>query len=191
MSTDPFLLVAATALLCASCAEATPATSAPPAPAKVLDAYAGRATALFDDDIEPQALGYTYGGGRRSYDAGLLRERTRLGDRVVRARVVTVTSSDTGEAHVLHLGLHAVEELVPRGSADPDFTLDITGAAGGAGALRDLEPLLAGHTVIAFLRAYADAGDRPRVHFHLTRDAEGEADAVRKACVAVDLFSTR
>jgi hypothetical protein len=151
-----------------------------------LQPYAGRATALFDDDIEPGALGYTLGGGTRPEEAGLLRERTRVGDRVVRARVVTVTSSDTGEAPTLRIGLHSVEDLVGFGEPGHDFTLDVAGSARGARVLRDSQSRLVGLTVIAFVRTFADHGDETQVHFHLARDDEDEANAVRVASVAAE-----
>jgi hypothetical protein len=146
----------------------------------------GQATALFDDDIEPRALGYTFGGGPRPEDADLLRERTRLGDRVMRARVVTVTSSDIGNAPILRIGLHTLEDLAGARGPDPELTLDVAGSARGAAALRDSQSRLVGLTLIAFVRAFAGDGDEAEVHFHLAMDDETEANAVRVASIAVE-----
>jgi hypothetical protein len=43
-----------------------------------------------------------------------------------------------------------------------------------------------GLTVIAFVRTFADHGDETQVHFHLARDDEDEANAVRVASVAAE-----
>jgi hypothetical protein len=193
MSKGSFLVGAATTvvLLCASCVDAVPpqsaSASASRGPGRALQPYAGRATTLFDDDIEPMALGYALGGGSRPEDAGLLRERTRLGDRVVRARVVTVTSNHAGEVPTLRIGLHSIESLVGLGERDVDFTLDVAGSARGAGILTDSQSRLVGLTVIAFVREFADQGDESQVHFHLARDDKDEADAVRVASVAAEM----
>src|SRR5262249_53133926 len=81
---------AGAAALCICCAGAGPSAARPGQP---LAPYTGRATELFDDLIEPAAVGYQGAdpGARPTADPKL-RERTQTGDAVVRARVVTITS---------------------------------------------------------------------------------------------------
>lgn len=154
-------------------------------PAQPLPPYAGRAAALFDDDIEPQAVGYTLVPGRAPEADDLLRDRTRLGDRVLRTRVVTVTSNGGEDGASWRIGLHTLEELAGSPPPQADFTLDVPATAAGAGVLGAVDSRLVGVTLVAFVRSFASADEREELHFHLAQADDRELRAVRVASLYV------
>src|SRR5579884_3938252 len=72
----------------AACGGGTPGARSPDRP---LPPYTGHAVDLFDDGIEPSAVGYPTDQGVNPAGDARLRERTQTGDEVVLARVTTVT----------------------------------------------------------------------------------------------------
>lgn len=87
--------------------------------------YTGRAVDLFDDGIDPIAVGYQLEPGPAPATDARLRERVQTGDAVVRARVVTVTSKKEDSGRSWQLGLHMIERLAGTGPLEADFTLDV------------------------------------------------------------------
>jgi hypothetical protein len=105
------------------------------APARVLPRYDRRAAELFDDAIEPSAVGYRLESIPSSMRPHL-RERTLAADAVVRARAVTLTANHDEAANSWQVGLRTIETLA---GANPPvtFTLQIRGTDPSAGeALR-------------------------------------------------------
>ena len=182
------------ALLCLCCGggaalsdeSATPALS----PSSPLPPYAGRATELFDDTIEPAAVGY--GGAEQSRsrkDDAILRERTQTADAVVRARVVTVTSGPEGQGAGWQIRLRTLETVAGKPSPDGEFSFFVASKGPAAGMVRMLEARLVGATFVVFKRQFGpvvgDGGDRDRrgldLHFHFAKDDKDELGAVREA----------
>lgn len=178
------------ALLCICCADTTPQSRGTTTP---LIPYTGRSAELFDDAIEPAAVGYSGGGqGVAPRSDALLRERTQTGDAVVRARVVTVTSNaeDTGPSW--DIGLRTLETLAGKHAPDKDFTFRVGGQGVAAGIVRSLEARLVGSTFVVFMREFgsAGAGDQPagrQLHFHFGKDDTDELAAVRQASLLGDV----
>jgi hypothetical protein len=89
--------------------------------------YEGHAIELFDDGIGAQAVGPgvepTVSPGERD----LVRERTHLGDCVVRTRVVSLTSAQDESGPSWFIGLHTVERLTGKRQVPDNFTLRIGG----------------------------------------------------------------
>ncbi len=178
------------ALLCICCDGATPL---PRTPGRVLPPYAGHSAELFDDSIEPTAVGY--GGAYRETaprNDTLLRERTRSGDAVVRARVVTVTSSPEDDGHSWQIGLRPLETLAGSRPPQGDFTLRVEGQGPAAGIVRALEARLVGATFVVFVREFeagrTDGQDvDSQLHFHLGKDDDDEQGAVRQATLLGDV----
>lgn len=185
---------ACAASLCICCgAGAEPARE----PGPSLSPYSGRATELFDDIIEPSAVGYQGGDSNGSHTSdALLRERTQTGDAVIRARVVTVTSEPEARGDGWRIGLRSLETLAGKASpaalADGEFTFVVNGDAPAAGIVRMLEARLVGTTFVVFLRQFEhvkgpgaqDDGDRPppsELHFHFAKDDKDELAAVHVA----------
>jgi hypothetical protein len=185
ISSVRLLALAAIALttVVASCAPAGPA---PALRAHALPAYAGREAALFDDGIDPQAVGYNLEPEVAPREDSLLQERTRLGDRVVRAQVISVTSTRNDSGRTWQIGLHTLERLAGDGGADPEFTLRMSGSAPGASVMRIFDGRLIGTPLMAFLREFEPTGGagRSELHFHLARQDKDEIDAVRVAALS-------
>jgi hypothetical protein len=86
----------------------------PRARSRTLPAYAGHDAELFEDGIEPGALGYEATlTGLKETDR-LLAARTQASDGVVRARVVTVTSKREETGPSLQLGRRNLEKTAGR-----------------------------------------------------------------------------
>jgi hypothetical protein len=179
---------ACAALLCICCEGAEQPARAPEAP---LSPYAGHVTELFDDVIEPEAVGYQgadYGDSRKN-DA-LLRERTQTGDAVVRARVVTVTSGPESRGAGWRIGLRTLETVAGKRPPVNEFTFIVEGNGPAAGIVRMLEARLVGTTFVVFVRRFdhADNGGAREAdpagaeqHFHFAKDDKDELGAVREA----------
>jgi len=166
------------ALACGGPLERGPGGKLPP--------YDAHAMELFDDGIEPSAIGFETGvqiePSRSAPRAdNLLRERTQVGDAVVRARVTTVTAKDEDRGRSWQLGLRTEERLAGSGALDADFTLPVDASGPSAGMLRAFENRLVGTVLVAFVRQFARAGGDPELHFHIARDSKDEIDAVRAA----------
>ncbi len=180
--------VASAVSLCICCGGAeAPARG----PTVALSPYSGHATELFDDVIEPGAVGYQgadEGGGPK--DSALLRERTQTGDAVVRARVVTVTSGPESQGDGWRIGLRTLETVAGKRPPEGEFTFVVQGKAPAAGVVRMLEARLVGATFVVFVRTFGHAddgsdvggGDKgPELHFHFAKDDKDELGAVREA----------
>jgi hypothetical protein len=154
-------------------------------PDRPLPAYAGHAAELFDDAIEPGAVGYPSDQDGPPSADNRLRERTQVGDAVVRARVTTVTAKVEESGRSWQLGLHTIERLAGAGPLDPDFTLLVAANDPAAGIVRAFEARLIGTQVIAFVREFAKAGAPPGepgdLRFHLAADSAEEKKAVTAA----------
>jgi hypothetical protein len=142
---------------------------------------------LFDDDIEPEAAGYALDPSPWPDGDGLLRERTKLGDCVLRVRVVTVTSHRSAVGTRWSIGLRTLERLSGEWEPDPAFALDVPPTAPGAEVLKTFDSRLVGVTLVAFLRAFAHPGGAPDVHFHLARADKDEVRAVLRAKLLADV----
>lgn len=163
-----------------------------------LPAYAGRATELFDDVIEPAAVGYQGADeGESPNGDALLRERTLTGDAVIRARVVTVTSGPEARGDGWRLGLRTLETLAGKRPPDGDFTFIVQGGAPAAGVIRMLEARLIGATFVVFVRTFGHASDEgetgaavapSELHFHFAKDDKDELGAVRQASLLGELL---
>ncbi|MBV9949883.1 MAG: cobalamin ABC transporter substrate-binding protein [Myxococcales bacterium] len=163
-----------------ACGGAAATGRAPDAP---LPAYRGHAVELFDDTIEPRAVGFELERTAAPRADALLRERTQVGDAVLRGRVTTVTSKDEDKGRTWQVGLHVIHRLAGKTPVGDDVTVELGPGSPSAGILRSWEGRLIGKSFILFVREFAregSAGDSD-LHFHLVRDGEEEAAAVRAA----------
>jgi len=155
-------------------------------PARQLPPYAGHAAELFDDAIEPAGVGIQLGAASDANrntprTDNLLRERTQVGDAVVRARITTVTSKEEDRGRSWQLGLHTLERIGGSGPLDADFTLRVGAADVSSGIVRAFENRLIGQSFVAFVREFIRPGGETELHFHLAPDAKDEVDAVKSA----------
>jgi hypothetical protein len=171
------------ALLLSACGGGTPEARRAD---RQLPSYGGHAVELFDDAIEPAGVGIQLGGqAGAGFNAprsdNLLRERTQVGDAVVRARVTTVTAKDEDTGRSWQLGMHTIERLGGAGPLEPDFTLRVGASDAAAGILRAFESRLIGTTFVAFVREFVHQGGEAELHFHLAQDSRDELEAVKSA----------
>jgi hypothetical protein len=174
------LLLALFSTSCVARERAAPDVRGPPLSSR---SYTADAFALFDDGIEPQAVGASLEPAGPE-NGRLLRERTRLGDCVARVRVVTITSKLAQSKRSWQIGLHTIERLAGTCGAS-DFTLAIDAMSPGAGLLQAFDGRLVGTTLVAFLREFARTGGSGEgdLHFHLAGDDRDELHAVRVAAL--------
>ncbi len=154
-------------------------------PGKDYPPYAGRAAELFDDGIDPVAVGYQLEPGPAPVSDAKLRERVQTADAIVRARVVTVTSKDQDGARSWQLGMRAAGRLAGTGPVDDAFTLEVESTDPGAGMTRAFEGRLVGATFVVALRTFAAAGPGgaaadPQLHFHISADKPEVLDAIKQ-----------
>lgn len=167
----------------AACGAGAPSARTP----RNLPSYDPHSAELFDDAIEPEAVGFPTDCVVPPGSDNRLRERAQIGDAVVRARVTTV-NQDTTQAW--QLVFHTVEVLhASNGSPAPldaDFTLMVEPNGPSAGIINSMSSHLTGHSFVVFLRTFARAsspGDDSDLHFHIATDSKDEAQAVRSAIV--------
>jgi hypothetical protein len=154
-------------------------------PGKEYPPYTGRSVDLFDDGIDPIAVGYQLEPGPSPSTDAKLRERVQTGDAVVRARVVTVTSKNEDAGRSWQLGLHTLGRLAGTGPLDADFTLDVEATDPGAGMVKAFESNLVGASFVVAVRTFARAGSPgdADLHFHLLADKADVLAAVKEAAL--------
>lgn len=155
-----------------------------PAASGRLAQYAGHATELFDDAIEPRAVGLDLDLAGTPRSDPVLRERTQVGDAVVRVRISTVTVAGYGQTTRHQLVLQTVEKLSGERPPPPTFTVALGDDSPSAGIVRGLESRLGGKTFIAFVKSFgANDGAEAQYHFHMSPDTKDVRDAVAEAVV--------
>lgn len=153
-----------------------------------LPPYSGHVAELFDDGIEPLAVGYAMDTNVSPQGDTRLRERTQTGDAVVRARVMTVTSKAEDSGRTWQIGLQAIERLGGSGPLDKDFVLTVAPNEPAAGLVQAFERQLIGKTVVVFVREFAHAGapsgEAGDLRFHVSADSPEVLKAVTNAVLA-------
>lgn len=143
-----------------------------------LPAYVGASAALFDDSVEPSAVGLDFD---QSYDAmkdSAFRERLHQADGVLRVRISTL-GSRTGTEDNPSFSFHVqpLEKLHGEYAPDEPFDVAISPKSSTLGVFKHLEHKLVGATFIAFTKDYRPPGGAPETHVHLAPDTP----AVKKA----------
>lgn len=149
--------------------------------------YSGPQAKLFDDALDPAAVGLDYDKGYSPRADKSLRERSQTGDAVIRVKVATVTAKTDGPDKVYQLGLHSVEKLTGKKPPPADFTVQITKASESLGIMKNFESRLVGYAFVAFVREFADAGGEHEIHFHLAPDTKDVKTAVGDAMLLGEL----
>jgi hypothetical protein len=146
-----------------------------------LPTYAGHAIELFDDAIEPRAVGLDLEQGSEPASDALVRERTQIGDAAMRVRIGTLTEKEEGAETRYQLGMRILETLAGSFPPPDDFNVTVEGTSPSIGIVRNLQDGLIGKTFIAFVRAFVRSDGDPELHFHLAPDTKPELGAVRAA----------
>jgi hypothetical protein len=168
-------LLAAISLVTTACGASATEANRP------LPSYAGHATELFDDAIEPRAVGLDIEQSADPRTDALLRERAQLSDGALRVRVSTLTEKTDGPESMFQLGLRTLETVAGPFPPPDDFTVTVHARTPSIGIVRNLESAIVGKTFVAFVRAFVlPDGDR-ELHFHFAPDTKPEVEAVREA----------
>jgi hypothetical protein len=174
--------VPACAVLVTGCGGSMPLTRAP----RALPAYDTLSTELFDDGIEPTAVGFPIAQVATPETDNRLRERTQVGDAVVRARVITVSEDTAHNWQLVFQSVEVIRSSKGDGTVEKDFILQVQPTDPSAGILKSMSGRLVGHTFVVFLRTFrhgsgAQAGDDADLHFHVAPDTKDEIASVRAA----------
>lgn len=165
-----------------SCASGAAAQRGRPLPS-----YAGRAADLFDDTIEPAAVGLDFDKGYSAKSDAMLRERAQVADAVLRVKVQTVTSKKDGPDATYQLGLRTVEQLAGAHPPGPEFQVTITKASESYGIMKNFESRLVTYPFVVFVREFVRADGDRETHFHLAPDSREVKAAVGDASALGDL----
>lgn len=161
--------------------EANPAGKTPQAAS--LPPWDGRARQVFDDNIDPAAVGLSMEGPSPRSDP-LLRERAQMAEIAARVRVQTVTVDQVGDQRTYHLGVQiGVPTLTPAKIPDRTMELVIRPSSGAFGIAKAFDSRLRGQTFIAFLHRFSRDDGETEVHFHLSPDTAEVAAAVKESVV--------
>ena len=187
-SLPTFALAAALALSVGGTGGCGPSTG-PGAKSRPLPAYAGRAADLFDDSIDPAAVGMDFDRGYTPKADPMLRERSQVSDAVLRVKITTVTGKKDGPEASYQLGLHIIEKLTGKNQPPDDFTVAVSKASESHGILKNFEGRLVGYPFVAFVREFVRPDGDHEVHFHLSPDTKEVKAAVNDAVVLGEAYA--
>lgn len=177
-------LAAALALGGAGCEPARPGNTAV---ASNLPRWEARARQIFDDNIDPAAVGLSMDGPSPRADA-FLRERAQTADVVARVRVQTVTVDSVGDQKTYHLGIQVgVPTLAEAKVPDRTFELSIKPSSGAFGIARAFDARLRGQTFVGFIKRFSSEDGEVEVHWHLSPDTAEVVAAIKEAVALREL----
>jgi len=184
----PFILalglVATSALAAQGCGPGQEAESA--SSVEGLPPWLGHDQTVFDDGIDPEAVGLSM-EGRSPRGDPLLRERALTADVVARVKVTTVTVDSVGDASTVHLGILVGEQLKAPKIPDPRFELLIRSSGRAFGIAKAFDARLQGLIFVGFLKRFAGPGGEPEIHWHLSADTPEVVAAVKDAVALAEL----
>lgn len=152
-----------------------------------LSRWEGRAIEVFNDGIDPAAVGLSMDGvGPRSDP--FLRERAQTAEVVAQVRVTTVTVDTIGDEKTYHLGVQVgVPPLATPKIQDRSFELTIRPQSPAFGIARAFDARLQGMTFVGFIRRFAGPEGEPVIHWHLSADTAEVLAAVKDAVALAEL----
>lgn len=165
-----------------------PACGGPAKPAlRPLAAYSGRVASLFDDAIEPSAVGITGDRGlyQPKYDP-LFRERAQTADAVIRIKVVTIVAKGETRGTSYVIGCKSEKKLAGSHPPEEQFELRAASDAPSVGILKNLDSAIVGKRFIAFVRSFVRPDGDTEIHFHLAPDTKEVSDAATDATTILD-----
>ncbi len=160
----------------------------PPAvvPTRPLPSYTGRSTELFDDAIEPRAVGLDTDVHAHAKSDPLLRERVQIGDATLRVRVDTITVKQEDSAASYQIGFRVLDHLAGQHAPGASFNVKVSKSSPSTGILKSFEDQLVGKNFTAFVRVFVQGDGDEEMHFHLSPDSKEVLAAVRDATVLAD-----
>jgi hypothetical protein len=156
-------------------------------PSRALPAYTGHDVELFDDGIDPKAVGLDYDGALDPRLDTKFRERAQISDAVLRAKVDTVTVRGDGPGARYDLAFKTIEKLSGENAPPSDFTLHIEEVNPSSGIVRTMQTALGGKSFVTFVREFQRADGEAEWHFHLSPDTKEAVSAARDAFAAYEM----
>lgn len=171
-------LAATVALGSLGCGGSEPGSRHPDRP---LPAYSGHAAELFDDSIEPQAVGLEFEAPTDPRVDTRFRERAQTSDAILRAKVETVTARGDGASARYDIAFRVLEKISGENPPRDEFTLHVEGDNPTSGILRSMQTQLGGKTFVVFVREFVRPDGDGEWHFHMSQDAKNVVSAAKDA----------
>ena len=171
----------------AACEPMTTGPSGGPVAAtqRPLASYSGHFAELFDDAIEPRAVGLGLDLDASSTPKGdrYFRQRAQEADVIVRARVSTVTGKQDGPDTSYHVGFKVVEVIGGTHPLGDELVVRMDRSSPGIGVVRSFEGRLVGRTMVVVARAFVRPDGDQEIHVHVAPDTKEVVAAVREAVI--------
>jgi hypothetical protein len=149
-------------------------------PPKIFTPYQGQATVLFDDQIDPNAVGLADVQNKPQLDP-VLRARAQTAEAVARVRVATVTVDSAAGKPVYLMNLDLTGgSIARRGFDDEQIEIAVRSDSPAFGVVKWLDTRLIDRTFVAFFHRFAGP-DEVELKFHLSADNPEVLAAVREA----------
>ena len=168
------------------CAEGQASRSPATPVAARLPLYEGTEANLFDDVVEPAALGSgVEPEGDRRVDMPL-RSRAQRADHVLRVRVATVSSRPTSGDPAYEVLLKPVEAFTKR-TVPETITLVVQKGDSSFALIKGHEGTLPGKTLVGFFKNFGTPQGEVVQHVHLAADSASVVAAVKDALLLDEL----
>ena len=149
------------------------------APDRPRPPYEGRSVEVFDDTIEPRAVGLNLDDARTPRTDPVLRERTQLAEGTARVSVVTVTGRGDGVDIEYVITVKVLDKL--GGDLPDEMAIYVGKQSPSLGIVKSFDARLGGKTFVAFLKEFRGPDGEPRWHFHFAPDTKDVVEAVKEA----------
>src|SRR5688500_855140 len=148
-------IVVAAALLFGAGCSSTPAARGLVDATSGMPLWVGHAQKVFDDDIDPNALGLSM-DGRSPRSDPFLRERAQTAEIVARVKVQTVTADSVGDSTTFHITmLVGVPQLAKPKIDDLQIEVLIRPSSNSYSIAKQFDASLRGRTFIGFFHRFA------------------------------------
>jgi hypothetical protein len=148
--------------------------------------YSGTASQLFDDRIDPMAVGLADVSDNPRTDP-TLRARSQSAEIAGRTRVSTVSVDSIGGKPVYRLRFTFVEApVVVRGFSGNQVEVTVRDDSPAFGIVKWLDTKLIGHSFVGFFHRFSGVNE-PEMRFHLSPDDAQVLAAVRDASALSEL----
>ncbi len=160
------------------------------APSRPLAPYLGRMTELFDDAIDPAAVGLDMDNSYHPRADQTLRERAQVSDAILRVKITTVTNkTDESESGGYEVGLKQLEWIGGDHPPGTDqFNIRMRKSTQTNGIMKTMEGRMVGTEFIVFLRQFngADPAEK-EFHAHFSPASKDVKAAIGDAIVLREL----
>jgi hypothetical protein len=151
----------------------------PRSPDRPRPPYEGRSVEVFDDTIEPRAVGLNLDDARTARGDGALAERLALAEGTARVAITTVTGRGDGVEVEYVIQVKVVEKL--NGDLPEELSIYVGKQSPSLGIVKSMDSRLGGKTLIAFLKEFKGPDGEPRWHFHVSPDTKDVIAAINDA----------